>query len=70
MEIAISSSMNHPNLVQTYTYSIKQLRDEAEGVRLVGASHVHAHEVGHLSAMNEHPLTIQMHTDEACPRVL
>ena len=52
MEIAISSSMFHPNLVQTYTYSIKQLRDNAsdEGLKFVGGSgsHVNAHEVGPL----------------------
>jgi serine/threonine protein kinase len=49
MEIAISSSMCHPNLVQTYTYSIKQLRDQEydDGVKLIGGSgsHVNAHEV-------------------------
>ena len=49
MEIAISSSMFHPNLVGTYTYSIKQLRDQEsdDGLRLIGGSgaHINAHEV-------------------------
>ena len=47
MEIAISSSMNHPNLVQTYTYSIKQVRDETEGLKVANKSglNLHAHEV-------------------------
>lgn len=51
MEIAISSSMFHPNLVQTYTYSIKQLRDQEddEGLKFSGGGgtggHVNAHEV-------------------------
>jgi serine/threonine protein kinase len=30
MEAAISSSMNHPNVVQTYTYSIKPIFDATE----------------------------------------
>jgi hypothetical protein len=27
MEAAISSSLTHPNIVQTYTYSIKPIKD-------------------------------------------
>ena len=27
MEAAISSALNHPHLVQTFTYSIKPIRD-------------------------------------------
>ncbi len=29
MEAAISSSLSHPNIVQTYTYSIRPMRDSA-----------------------------------------
>ena len=28
MEVAISSSMSHPHLVQTYTYSVKPIQDD------------------------------------------
>ena len=28
MEIGISSSMSHPHLVSTYTYSIRSIKDE------------------------------------------
>lgn len=51
MEIAISSSMNHPNLVQTYTYSIKQIKDETDGIRMAIGTQLHALEVGRTSNM-------------------
>jgi hypothetical protein len=37
MEAAISSSLAHPNVVATYTYSIKPVRDTTRANEKVGA---------------------------------
>lgn len=34
MEAAISSSLAHPNIVQTYTYAIRPIKDTTEAVEV------------------------------------
>ena len=34
MEAAISSSLSHPNIVQTYTYTIRPMRDNSQHATL------------------------------------
>lgn len=42
MEAAISSSLSHPNIVQTYTYTIRPMRDNSQHAALTSSETTNA----------------------------
>jgi len=63
MEAAISSSLAHPNVVQTYTYSIKPIIDRMHGSFQDGSTHASAVIVSPGSWVNDGKVDV---SDEGC----